>query len=51
MQRKLEDGRELALFKQKHEFQDRKIEDLQKREEDVISKYEERISQSKTDHQ
>lgn len=51
MQKKLEDGRELALFQQKHEFQDRKIEDVQKREEEMISKYDERLQQSKSDHQ
>ena len=28
MQKKLEDGREIALYKQKNEFQQKKIEDL-----------------------
>ena len=43
MQKKLEDGRELALFKQRHEFQDRKIEDLQKHHDDLVKNYDERI--------
>ena len=34
MQKKLEDGRELALYKQKLEFQQKKIEDLQKYSEE-----------------
>jgi len=30
MQKKLEDGRELALYKQRLEFQQKKIDDLQR---------------------
>jgi hypothetical protein len=39
MQKKLEDGRELALYKQRMEFQQKKIEDLQKQYDDINDNY------------
>ena len=42
MQKKLEDGREIALYKQKLEFQQKKIDDLTKSQDEIVQKYEER---------
>lgn len=51
MQKKLEDGREIALYKQRLEFQQKKIDDLQRQNDEMYSKYDERLHQQKTEYQ
>jgi hypothetical protein len=51
MQKKLEDGREIALYKQKLEFQQKKIDDLTKSQEEIVAKYDERHQQYKQEYQ
>ena len=43
MQKKLEDGREIALYKQRLEFQQKKIDDMQRQLDEQTDKYEERL--------
>ena len=51
MQRRLEDGREIALYKQRIEFQQKKIDDLQKTCDEQYAKFEERMQAQKSEYQ
>ena len=48
---KLEDAREIALYKQKLEFMQKKIDELQKSSDEQYQKFEERLSSQKADYQ
>ena len=48
---KLEDAREIALYKQKLEFMQKKIDELQKSSDEQYQKFEERLSSQKGDYQ
>ena len=47
MQKKLEDGREIALYRQKLEFQQKKIDDNQRQYDDLCTRYDERSTSLK----
>lgn len=51
MQKKLDDGREIALNKQRLEFQERKIDEQQKQIDEATARFEERMAQQKIDYQ
>ena len=43
MQRKLENGREIALLKQQNGFNEKKLAEMTKQQEEVVKKYEEKL--------
>jgi chromosome segregation ATPase len=51
MQKKLEDGREIALYRQKLEFQQKKIDDNQRQYDDLCTRYDERSTSLKQEYQ
>jgi hypothetical protein len=47
LEKKVEFNRELALSKQQNEFLNKKIEELQRQVDDVMKRYEEKLSKIK----